>query len=76
MTNRPYGVNLILHPPVRNPVLPAEIPEGTMRAIQGALNRFRERLGIAAGGPQALAVPAIVDEAFNVILEERVRSSA
>jgi nitronate monooxygenase len=43
-----------------------------MRAIQGALNRFRERLGIAAGGPQAPAVPAIVDEAFNVILEERV----
>src|SRR5574341_490186 len=72
MTERPYGVNLILHPSVRNPVLPTEIPEGTMRAIQGALNRFRERLGIAARGLEAPAVPAIVDEAFNVILEERV----
>ena len=48
-TNRPYGVNLILHPSVRTPVKPAEIPESTMQAIQRALNPFRERLGVPAG---------------------------
>jgi nitronate monooxygenase len=72
LTNRPFGVNLILHPSVHTPLQPEQIPEGTMKAIQAALNRFRERLGIPAGPTRAPAVPPTVDEAFNVILDERV----
>jgi nitronate monooxygenase len=72
LTDRPFGVNLILHPAVRSPLKPADVPAQSMRSIQQALDRFRERLGIPAGSPQVPAVPAIVDEAFRVILEERV----
>lgn len=72
LTDRPFGVNLILHPAVQSPLKPAEVPAQTLRSIQQALDRFRERLGIPAGAPQVPAVPAIVGEAFRVILEERV----
>jgi nitronate monooxygenase len=72
LSDRPYGVNLILHPSVRDPVQPEQIPAGTMSAIQGVLNRFRERLGIPEGATRAPVVPAITDEAFDVILEEHV----
>lgn len=72
LTDRPFGVNLILHPSFRSPLPPAEVPAQSMASIQQVLDRFRERLAIPAGARQAPALPAIVDEAFRVILEERV----
>ncbi len=72
LTDRPFGVNLWLHTEIRPPVDAARIPEATVRAVHGALNRFRARLGIpeAWGRPERL--PDLVDAAFEVILEERV----
>jgi nitronate monooxygenase len=72
LTDRPYGVNLILHPAVRSPVPPDQIPDATLRAVQRTLDRFRERLQLPPGPTRAPALPSIVDEAFDVILEERV----
>ncbi|HBH03142.1 MAG TPA: hypothetical protein DDZ42_14685, partial [Candidatus Rokubacteria bacterium] len=50
---------------------PARIPEDAVRAVQGALNRFRERLGLPTTLVRPPAVPDVVDAAFQVILEER-----
>lgn len=72
LTDQPFGVNLILHPELQTPVQPDGISADRLRAIQRVLDRFRERLAIPPGDMRAPVVPAVVDEAFEVILEERV----
>jgi nitronate monooxygenase len=72
LTDRPFGVNLWLHTEIYPPVDAARIPEDTVRAVQGTLNRFRERLGIPATWARPTGLPDFIDAAFEVILEERV----
>jgi nitronate monooxygenase len=72
LTDRPFGVNLWLHTELRPPTDPATIPDSTLRAVQGTLNRFRTRLGVHAQTERPDPVPDLVDEAIAVILEERV----
>jgi len=72
LTDRPFGVNLWLHGELRPPADPATIPDHTLRQVQGTLNRFRERLGIPAVGERPAPFPDLIDEAIEVILEERV----
>lgn len=72
LTDRPFGVNLWLHTELRPPADVARIPEGTVRAVQGALNRFRQRLGLPETFARPAAFPDLIDAAFEVILEERV----
>jgi len=72
LTARPFGVNLWLHTALRPPVDVATIAEATVRAVQGTLNGFRERLGLAPTVGRPPAAPDLIDAAFRVILEERV----
>jgi len=72
LTDRPFGVNLILHPGLQAPTQPDDIPHERMAVIQGILDGFRERLGIPPGAMRAPSVPAFVDEAFDVMLAEGV----
>src|SRR6266571_6514704 len=72
LTDRPFGVNLWLHSELRPPTDPAAIPDRTLRGAQGALNQFRERLGIPAKSERPDPVPDLVDDAIGVILDERV----
>jgi nitronate monooxygenase len=72
LTDRPFGVNLWLHTEIRPPVDPATLPEDTVRRVQGALNTFRDRLGLSATTARPAPVPDLIDEAFDIILEERV----
>jgi nitronate monooxygenase len=72
LTDRPFGVNLWLHSELRPPTDPATIPDRTLRAAQSTLNRFRERLGIPKQTERPDPAPDLVDEAIEVILEERV----
>src|SRR5215510_12992459 len=72
LTDRPFGVNLWLHSELRPPTDPATIPDSTLRGVQGTLNRFRERLGIPAQTTRPDPVADLVDEAIEVILDERV----
>src|SRR3989442_14120646 len=72
LTDRPFGVNLWLHTQLLPPVDPAALPAATVQRVQGALNRFRESLGIPAGSGRPAAVPDLINEAFEVILEGRV----
>src|SRR5436190_11750562 len=72
LTDRPFGVNLWLHTELRPPTDPATIPDSTLRAVQGTLNGFRRRLGVPANTERPDPVPDLVDEAIEVILDERV----
>jgi nitronate monooxygenase len=72
LTDRPFGANLWLHTEVRPPVDPTTLPEEAVRRVQDALNTFRDRLGLPATTARPAPVPDLIDEAFEVILEERV----
>jgi Dioxygenases related to 2-nitropropane dioxygenase len=72
LTERPFGVNLLLHFDLRPPKDPALIPDEFVAKIQAQLNRFRERLGIAKSASRPGAIPDLANAAFEVVLEERV----
>jgi nitronate monooxygenase len=72
LTDRPFGVNLWLHPAVEAPPDPATIPEADVRGAQAVLNRFRERLGLASTTARPAPLPDFVRAGFEVVLQERV----
>ncbi len=72
LTDRPFGVNLLLHTDLRPPKDVAQIPESLIQKVQGTLNRFRERLGIPATTARPGPIPDFLHAAFDVIIEERV----
>jgi nitronate monooxygenase len=72
LTDRPFGVNLWLHTQIRPPVDPTTLHDETIHRVQGALNGFRNQLGIPPTTSRPAPVPDVIDEAFEVILEEQV----
>jgi nitronate monooxygenase len=72
LTDRPFGVNLWLHPDVETPVDVGAIPDDLVQSVQGTLNRFRDRLGLPATLERPPGVLDVLAEAFEVILDERV----
>jgi nitronate monooxygenase len=72
-TDRPFGVNLFMPDQLRPPVAPETMAEDTVRAVQGTLNGFRTRLGLAPRTTRPPAVPDLIPAALEVILEERPR---
>src|SRR5215471_2871948 len=71
LTDRPFGVNLWLHTALRPPAAPASIPEATLRRVQSTLDVFRRDVGIRPRSARTDPVPNLIEEAFEVILEER-----
>ena len=72
LTDRPFGVNLWLHPGVTRPVMPASIDAGALASAQRTLNAIRERLDLAPSSAVPAAFPSLVSGNFDVILDERV----
>lgn len=72
LTDRPFGVNLLLHPEVWPPVDTATFPDSVVQGAHAVLNRFRERLGLPAKTARPSPRPNYVPGAIEVILEERV----
>jgi nitronate monooxygenase len=72
LTDRPFGVNLLLHTDLRPPKDASRISNELVAKAQAQLNRFRERLGIAKSAARPGAIPDLVNAAFEVVLEERV----
>jgi nitronate monooxygenase len=72
VTDRPFGVNLLLHTDVYPPAEVSGVPETVVRAVQTVLNRFRERLGLPASFAAPERLPDWATGAIEVILEERV----
>jgi nitronate monooxygenase len=71
-TDRPFGVNLWLHTELRPPVDPAAIPDATLSAVQGTLDRFRARLELPPSAARPAALPDLIEAQLAVILDERV----
>ena len=72
LTDRPFGVNLWLHPEVEHPLDVQSIPEDLVETVQGTLNRFRDPMGLPPTLSRPAGVPDVVADAFEVILDERV----
>jgi nitronate monooxygenase len=64
-------VNLWLHTELRPPVDPGTISDDRLAAVQSVLNGFRGELGIPARSARPEAVPDIIAQQIEVILEER-----
>ncbi len=72
LTDRPFGVNLWLLPDLAPPIDAASLPEETIQEVQGTLNRIRRDLGLEPRQSRPHNAPDVIDEAFEVILDERV----
>lgn len=72
LTSKPFAVNLWLHTQLRPPVSIDQVPEQDVEAVQGVLNRFRQRVGAPPKFGRPPQTPDLIDAAFEVILEERV----
>ena len=72
LTDKPFGVNLWLHPDLRPPVDVATISKGRVQAVLTTLNTMRERLGLPVSAAGPTRGPDLVDGAIEVVIEERV----
>jgi nitronate monooxygenase len=72
LTDRPFGVNLWLHPELLPPVDPVDVPRADIAAATSALNRARRDIGL----PDSTDAPArradTIAAAIETILDERV----
>ena len=72
LTDRPFGVNVWLHPDLLPPIDPADIPRARMADALGAVNRARRTIGL----PESEALPArredTIADVVDVILDEAV----
>jgi nitronate monooxygenase len=71
-TDRPFGVNLLLHEQVSPPVDAATFGDATVNAIHNVLNRMRVRLGLSPRTDRPPTRPNHVPAVIDVMLEERV----
>jgi nitronate monooxygenase len=72
LTDRPFGVNLWLHPEIETPVDAGTLPEDLVEIVQDTLNRFREQMDLPTTLERPKGMPDVVEEAFEAILDERV----
>jgi len=71
LTDKPFGVNLWLHPDMWPPADTGRIPADTVAAVRTTLNGLRARLGLPASMSAPTSSPDIVGAAFDIILQER-----
>jgi nitronate monooxygenase len=72
LTDRPFGVNLLLLPEVRHPASTDLLSDDAVAAVHGLLNPIREQLGLPPSTARPPTVPDLVTPALDVIVEERV----
>src|SRR5437667_190027 len=72
LTTGTFGVNLWLHPDLHPPIDPSSVPAEDVEAATAALNRARLAIGLRESVAPPLQRPDTIDDAFNVILDERV----
>jgi nitronate monooxygenase len=72
LTDRPFGVNLLLLPELREPVSTELLDDIAIAAVHELLRPFRERLGLPGPTSRPPTVPELVTAAVDVIVDERV----
>lgn len=73
-TDRPFGVNLVLHPDVRSPAHSSTIARETAAGVRAVLDGFRGELGLAAPESTTVCaddVAAAIEATIDVVLAER-----
>jgi nitronate monooxygenase len=73
LTDQPFGVNLWLHPDLLRPIDPIKTltPE-RVTEVNAALNRVRRALGLPESDAAPAAMPDMINDSIEIILEERV----
>lgn len=71
LTDKPFGLNLILHQDFYPPA-DSQIDPATLRSVHGTLNKFRKKLGIASSDAMPPKLPPLIAEAYKIILEEAI----
>src|SRR3954452_16225831 len=71
LTDRPFGVNLWLHPELRPPIDPATISSDALTATNAALNSARRALGLPVSDTPPPRRADTIDASIEVIVEER-----
>src|SRR5437667_10801606 len=72
LTDRPFGVNLWLHPELLPPIDPASLPSDRLAAANRALNSARRTLGLPESDAAPPHRPDTIEASVQVILDERV----
>ena len=72
LTDRPFGVNLLMLGELREPVSADELQETALAAVHEMLNPVRAQLGLPARSDRPPTIPDLVTPALEVIIEERV----
>jgi nitronate monooxygenase len=72
LTDRPFGVNLWLHPDLMPPLDPSRLPSDRVASATDALNRARRVIGLPESADPPRRRADTIGAAIDVILEERV----
>jgi nitronate monooxygenase len=72
LTDRPFGVNLWLHPTLMPPVDPATLNPAHIAAVQRALAPARRAVGLAQSNAMPAARPDVIAASIETIIDERV----
>jgi nitronate monooxygenase len=72
LTDRPFGVNLLLLPELRAPVSTELLDDGAVAAVHAVLDVMRDRLGLPARGDRPPTAPDLMAASVEVLLDERV----
>src|SRR5437660_8441899 len=72
LTDRPFGVNLWLHPELLPPIDPTTIPAHALQAANASLNATRRVLGLPDSDAAPPRRPDTIDASIDVIVDERV----
>ncbi|HTK28663.1 MAG TPA: nitronate monooxygenase [Vicinamibacterales bacterium] len=72
LTDRPFGVNLWLHPALMPPVDPAALPRDTVGAVQEALAPARRAVGLSPSSAAPPRRPDQIAQSLDVVIAERV----
>src|SRR5215471_1621572 len=72
LTDKPFGVNLWLHPGVTHPVAPESVDPQALASVQRKLNEIRAHLGLPPSSAAPPRFPELVQRNFEIILDEYV----
>ena len=72
LTDRPFGVNLWLHPDLLPPIDPSQLAPADLAATSTALNYARRAVGLPENEAPPPRRPDTIAAAIDIIVEERV----
>lgn len=72
LTDRPFGVNLLLPPELVTPAGPEALDDADVAAVHDVLQPLRQGMGLPVKTSRPRPVPDLIGAAIDVIVDERV----